>query len=247
MIFSIRDKFIKSIGWSALDQWGTRILSFVVLSILARLLEPHSFGILAVALVFTDYLEMFVSQGIGFSIIQRKELEKEHLNVAFWLNLGSGVLLGLLLLIVAPLIAKPFGKAELTKVLQSLSPLLLISGISTPFTDVVLVLLIIFMIATPFIYQSSVKVQLPKASKSEESSRDIMININAQGEVFLEDAKLDLETLKYRLTARVKNKPDTSVIINGDKNVRYDAVIQVMDVLTQAGVKNPGLGIELKK
>ena len=117
----------------------------------------------------------------------------------------------------------------------------------TPFTDVVLVLLIIFMIATPFIYQSSVKVQLPKASKSEESSRDIMININAQGEVFLDDTKLDLETLKYRLTARVKSKPDASVIINGDKNVRYDAVIQVMDVLTQSGVKNPGLGIELKK
>ncbi len=117
----------------------------------------------------------------------------------------------------------------------------------TPFTDVVLVLLIIFMIATPFIYQSSVKVQLPKASKSEESSRDIMININAQGEVFLEDTKLDLETLKLKLTARVRNKPDASVIINGDKNVRYDAVIQVMDVLTQSGVKNPGLGIELKK
>jgi biopolymer transport protein TolR len=117
----------------------------------------------------------------------------------------------------------------------------------TPFTDVVLVLLIIFMIATPFIYQSSVKVQLPKASKSEESSRDILININAQGEVFLDDTKLDLEMLKYRLTAKVKNKPDTSVIINGDKNVRYDAVIQVMDVLTQSGVKNPGLGIELKK
>jgi biopolymer transport protein ExbD len=117
----------------------------------------------------------------------------------------------------------------------------------TPFTDVVLVLLIIFMIATPFIYQSSVKVQLPKASKSEESSRDILININAQGEVFLDDTKLDLETLKHKMTARVKNKPDASVIINGDKNVRYDAVIQVMDVLNQSGVKNPGLGIELKK
>ena len=117
----------------------------------------------------------------------------------------------------------------------------------TPFTDVVLVLLIIFMIATPFIYQSSVKVQLPKASKSEELSRDILIHVNAQGEVFLEETKVDLEALKYKLTAMVRNKPETSVIINGDKNVRYDAVIQVMDVLTQSGVKNPGLGIELKK
>ena len=117
----------------------------------------------------------------------------------------------------------------------------------TPFTDVVLVLLIIFMIATPFIYQSSMKVQLPKASKSEETSRDIIININAQGDVFLEDAKVNLDTLKYKLTAMIRGKPDTSVIINGDKNVKYDSVIQVMDVLTRSGVKNPGLGIELKK
>jgi biopolymer transport protein ExbD len=117
----------------------------------------------------------------------------------------------------------------------------------TPFTDVVLVLLIIFMIATPFIYQSSLNVQLPKASKSEEASRDVIITINAHGEVFLEDVKLDLDTLKYKLMAMMRNKPDASVIINGDKNVRYDSVIQVMDVLTQSGVKNPGLGIELKK
>jgi len=117
----------------------------------------------------------------------------------------------------------------------------------TPFTDVVLVLLIIFMFATPFIYQSSMKVQLPQASKSEETSRDVIININAQGQVFLEDTKIDLESLKYKLTAMVRNKPDTSVIINGDKNVKYDSVVQVMDVLTRSGVKNPGLGIELKK
>ena len=117
----------------------------------------------------------------------------------------------------------------------------------TPFTDVVLVLLIIFMIATPFIYQSSMKVQLPQASKSEETSRDVIININAQGQVFLEDTKVDLEALRYKLTAMVRSKPDTSVIINGDKNVKYDSVVQVMDILTRSGVKNPGLGIELKK
>jgi biopolymer transport protein TolR len=117
----------------------------------------------------------------------------------------------------------------------------------TPFTDVVLVLLIIFMIATPFIYQSSMKVQLPQASKSEETSRDIIITINAHGDVFLDDAKVDLDTLKYKLLAATRSKPGTSVIINGDKNVKYDSVIQVMDVLNRSGVKNPGLGIEVKK
>ena len=117
----------------------------------------------------------------------------------------------------------------------------------TPFTDVVLVLLIIFMIATPFIYQSSMRVQLPQASKTEETSRDIIITINAHGDIFLEEARVDLETLKYKIMAMMRRKSNASVIINGDKNVRYDSVIQVMDVLTQSGVKNPGLGIELKK
>jgi len=117
----------------------------------------------------------------------------------------------------------------------------------TPFTDVVLVLLIIFMIATPFIYQSSMNVQLPQASKSEETTRDMIVTITAQGEVFLDNTKMDLRALKGKLSAAVRSKPQTSVIINGDKNVRYDSVIQVMDVITQAGVKNPGLGIELKR
>jgi biopolymer transport protein ExbD len=117
----------------------------------------------------------------------------------------------------------------------------------TPFTDVVLVLLIIFMIATPFIYQSSMNVQLPQASKSEETSRDMIVTINPRGEIFLDNSKVDLGTLKTKLSAAVRKKPNASVIINGDKNVRYDSVIQVMDVLTQAGVKNPALGIELKK
>ncbi len=117
----------------------------------------------------------------------------------------------------------------------------------TPFTDVVLVLLIIFMVATPFIYQSSMNVQLPQATKSEETTRDMIVTIDRRGEVFLDNTKMDLSTLKMKLLSAVRSKPNTSVIINGDKDVKYDSVIQVMDIITQAGVKNPGLGIELKK
>lgn len=96
-------------------------------------------------------------------------------------------------------------------------------------------------------YESGIKVELLRGSTSEEISKDIIITINDRGEVFLEDTKLDLDTLKYRIMAMMKSKADTFVIVNGDKNVRYDSVIQVMDVLTQSGVKHPGLGIELKR
>jgi biopolymer transport protein TolR len=101
----------------------------------------------------------------------------------------------------------------------------------TPFTDVVLVLLIIFMIATPFIYQSSMKVQLPQGSSSDEASRDIIVTIDAHGDVFLEDRKIDLDTLKYKIMALLRSKADAFVIINGDKNVRYDSVEAVGKVL----------------
>jgi biopolymer transport protein TolR len=117
----------------------------------------------------------------------------------------------------------------------------------TPFTDVILVLLIIFMIATPFIYQSSTKVQLPKASASQETSQDVVVVINARGEVFIDDAKVGLDSLKYKLSRKVREKPGLSVIVNGDKNARYDFVIGVLDILNQLGIKNAGLGIELKK
>ena len=117
----------------------------------------------------------------------------------------------------------------------------------TPFTDVVLVLLIIFMIATPFIYQASMDVAQPQATSSQESTRDIIITINANGEVFFDNTQVDIALLKEKLRAAVQGKPDTSVIVNGDRNARYDAVIQVLDVLTQAGVRNPRLGIELKR
>ena len=117
----------------------------------------------------------------------------------------------------------------------------------TPFTDAILVLLIIFMIATPFIYQSSTKVELPQASASEETSKDLIVTINAQGEIFVDDAKTDLNSLKYKLMAKVRGKPNLSVIINGDKNVKYDSVIKVVDLLNQSGIKHTALGIELKK
>lgn len=117
----------------------------------------------------------------------------------------------------------------------------------TPFTDVVLVLLIIFMIATPVIYQSGMDVQLPRATIPGEAPRDIIVTINQKGDVFLDSMPVDLTTLKTKLYAAVMGKSNTSVIVNGDRNARYESVIQVLDVLTQAGVKNPRLGIELKR
>jgi biopolymer transport protein ExbD len=119
----------------------------------------------------------------------------------------------------------------------------------TPFTDVVLVLLIIFMITTPMLVQPGIKVKLPKAAAADtENDKPLEILIDSKGDVFLANKRLDggVADLKEKLTARLYNKPDTPVVVKGDKDVRYDVVIQVIDAAKQAGAKKFALAVELQ-
>jgi len=118
----------------------------------------------------------------------------------------------------------------------------------TPFTDVVLVLLIIFMITTPLIVQSGIKVKLPEAVTIEtQSGKNISVNITSDGKIYLQNRAVNLIDLKYEITAQIASKPDTVVVINADKQVRYDSVISVLDILKQSGAKRLALSTEYKK
>jgi biopolymer transport protein TolR len=123
----------------------------------------------------------------------------------------------------------------------------------TPFTDIVLVLLIIFMIATPILMQDSLKVNLPQASKAAQSDapKNIVVTIDERGDAFIEKVKFEMPKHFKELTTSLSNKIGanraSSVIINADKNCKYDNVIKVIDIINQAGIKKVLLGIELKK
>lgn len=117
----------------------------------------------------------------------------------------------------------------------------------TPFTDVVLVLLIVFMVATPALYESGLKVELPQGTTAEDTSRDVVITIDAQGDIYLDGIRVELVELRETMRERVESGENMPVIVDGDRNVKYDHVVQVMDALAQAGVRSPGLGIELKR
>jgi len=121
----------------------------------------------------------------------------------------------------------------------------------TPFTDVILVLLIVFMVATPLIFQFGMKVQLPQTQIREEPLRDITIAIDANGQALFNQKKyslrFDLELLKFNLSAMVKNSRNASIIIQGDKNVQYDFVMKVVDLASQVGIKHIVLATELKR
>ncbi|MFH1076257.1 MAG: biopolymer transporter ExbD [Pseudomonadota bacterium] len=117
----------------------------------------------------------------------------------------------------------------------------------TPFTDVVLVLLIIFMIATPALLQPGIKVQLPKAKAAENNAdKSLNIIIGKDGEIYLDDQKIDIGRLKYEISVRISNKPDMAVIVKGDKDVKYDLIVKVIDAAKLSGAKKFALAVDLK-
>jgi biopolymer transport protein ExbD len=117
----------------------------------------------------------------------------------------------------------------------------------TPFTDVVLVLLIIFMIATPALLQPGIKVDLPRAKAAEANTdKNLTITISQNGEIFLDDQRVDFSNLRYEIAQKLKDKPGMAVIVKGDKEVRYDMVVKVIDAAKQSGAKKFALGVELR-
>ena len=121
-----------------------------------------------------------------------------------------------------------------------------------PFTDVILVLLIVFMVTTPLIYRSSIKIALPQVSNNQQAveTRDINVSITSGGEVYMEreryNLRLDLDVFKFKLKNIMKNYSDPAIIINGDRNVKYDYVVQVIDAASKVGIKHLVLATEFK-
>lgn len=125
----------------------------------------------------------------------------------------------------------------------------LIEGINiTPFTDVVLVLLVIFMIATPLLIRSEIKVNLPRTATAETATeRNLVITIAPSGEVYVDGTRVALADLASNLRSTLAKRANAPVIIMGDKDVRYDLVVRVLEIARSCGVSRLSLAVEVKK
>ena len=126
---SIKQKAIKGALWTAIQNWVGQAGAFVVFFVLARLLQPEDFGLVALANVFLAFMQIFLEQGFDQALIQRDTLESEHLDTAFWTNVAIGVLLATLSFIAAESIAYGFKQPQLTPILRCFSLIFLISAL----------------------------------------------------------------------------------------------------------------------
>ena len=118
----------------------------------------------------------------------------------------------------------------------------------TPFVDVMLVLLIIFMVTAPLL-TVGVQVDLPKASASVITGDDepLTITVDAEGRIHLQDTMLTLEAVTPRLLAITGNNPDVRIFVRGDKAVDYGRVMAVMGTVNLAGFTKVALITELPR
>jgi biopolymer transport protein TolR len=112
----------------------------------------------------------------------------------------------------------------------------------TPFVDVMLVLLVVFMVTAPLL-TVGVQVDLPqtKAGVIQGQDEPLSVTVNADGAVFLQETEVDMEALVPRLTAISGNKPDIRIFIRGDRNINYGRVLEVMGTINAAGFSKVAL------
>jgi biopolymer transport protein TolR len=112
----------------------------------------------------------------------------------------------------------------------------------TPFVDVMLVLLIIFMVAAPML-TVGVPIDLPesRANALNSESQPITVSINAEGQVFIQETEVTMDEIVPRLEAIAETGYEERIFVRGDQSADYGAVIQVMGRISAAGFTNMGL------
>tara|TARA_B100001027_G_C16177249_1_gene289753 strand:+ start:158 stop:568 length:411 start_codon:yes stop_codon:yes gene_type:complete len=117
----------------------------------------------------------------------------------------------------------------------------------TPFVDVMLVLLIIFMVTAPLL-TTGVKVNLPQsnAKSISEKKEPITITINSKAEIFLQKKKMSTKKLIEKLNMLKKQNKDLKIYIRGDRKLDYGKIMTLMGNINRAGFKKVALVTELK-
>ena len=122
-------KIAKGIKWTALEKILVQLVQFVLSIIIARLISPSEYGILAILMVFINVPQVFIDCGLGNALIYRNKLEEDSLQTTFTFNLAVSVLFVILMYVFAPYIEHFYNLSGLTLYLRITSLALLTNSL----------------------------------------------------------------------------------------------------------------------
>lgn len=118
---SIKERTISSLMWKLMERAGNQIILLVVQVVLARLLSPSDFGVLAIIMVFVDLAGVFVQSGLGAALVQSAKMSSEDCSTVFWISFAMSFVLFLIIFICSPFISGFYDNASLLWPLRMLS------------------------------------------------------------------------------------------------------------------------------
>jgi len=126
-----KSSIITNIFWKFAERTGAQVISFIVTIVLARLLLPAEFGLIAMVTVFITIANVFVSSGFGSALIQKKDVDNLDYSSIFFLNIGFSIILYGIIFVSAPIVANFYGYEILTSVMRVLGLRLILAAINT--------------------------------------------------------------------------------------------------------------------
>lgn len=126
---NIRQKVFSNLLWRFAERMGAQLVQFVVSIILARILAPEAYGVVALITVFTSILQVFVDSGLGNALIQKKKADQLDFSTVFYTNIIFCVTLYIALFFLAPALADFYDQPSMVWLIRVLGVTVLISGI----------------------------------------------------------------------------------------------------------------------
>ena len=130
MAQSLKKQAFLGVGWNAVGRFSTQGVAFVLQIILARLLSPSDYGIIAMIAIFLQVSAVFVDSGFGKALVQKKNCEEKDYSTVFYYNLAVSIGVYLLLFAIAPLVARFYEIELLTSVMRVASLVIIINALS---------------------------------------------------------------------------------------------------------------------
>ena len=127
---SIKQQMLSGVFYTAVAKYSSIIISLIVMAVLARLLHPDDFGVIAVATVIINFFNIFTNIGFSSAIIQNKELTSRDINNIYMFTIWLGILLSILFFLSAWSIASYYNDERLISICQLLSISLFFSAIA---------------------------------------------------------------------------------------------------------------------
>lgn len=123
------NRIVSNVIWRYMERIGAEGVSFVISIVIARILEPEAYGVVAIVTVLLSILMIFVNSGMGTALIQKKNVDDQDYSSIFWFNIFFCIALYLLLFFAAPILASIYHMESLVPLTRVLGLTLIISGI----------------------------------------------------------------------------------------------------------------------